>query len=191
MRLSIWVVLLGLWSCQEVSNSNTTSRYYKVDSLISAQQVALYTNNAALEKKAYIGADSAVVTFTPDSVQWQDELNILKKADISNPTLDGIYVSEITDDPNSNLTVRTTSTDKVDAEVKFFKLYYLERVGELRKFEAMWEEKNPLNSSQKIVTLFFEDIHDQVLLKSYKIKGTQKMILQDTVKFEITGTIKY
>ena len=79
----------------------------------------------------------------------RNELDMLKKADIGNPTLDGIYASEITDDPNSNLTIRTTSTDQADAEVKFFKLYYLEQVGELRKFEAMWEEKNPLNSSQK------------------------------------------
>lgn len=191
MRWMLLALTLISWSCQEVTNVAVTSEYYPLDSLISAQQEVLSKSQITLEKKAFIDTDSSTALFQPDSLQWRNELDIFKKADITNPSLRGLYSSTISDDPNSNLTILTFNADQPNAEVKFIKLYYLDKIEELRKVEAMWEEKNPLNSSQKKITLLFEDIRDQVLLKSYEITGAQKMIMQDTVRFDVIGKIKY
>ena len=191
MRGMLMILALASWSCQEVSSVATASEYYGVDSLISVQQKALYRHKATLEKKASIGKDSSSITFQPDSAQWLDELNIFKRLDITNPSLKGQYSSDTRNDPNSNLTIQTWHADAPGAEVKLIKLYYLEKVEELRKLEATWEDRNPLNRSKKNMTLLFEDIHNEVLLTGYEIEGVQKMVLQDTVVFRVIGKVKY
>ena len=191
MKYAVVLVLAILCSCQRPDDHTAVSTYYSVDSLIAGQQQVLYEKEAKLRKMAFIGTDSSSADFQPDSLQWLDELNILKKADITNPALSGTYISEIVSDEHSNLTVLVLSSDLKNAEVKFIKLYYLDQISALRKVEALWVEKNPLSSSQKQMTLVFEDIRDDILLTQYKITGVQKMISQDTIDFQIVGNITF
>ncbi len=190
MRIVFLIVFPLLLGCSGQQRDRVVM-YYDVDSLISAQQNLLTIRGARLIKQARIDSDSSEKDFVPDSLQWVNELSIFKKTDINKAMLRGLYTSSVADDTNSNLTIRTLATDSREAEVKYLKLYYLNEIKNLRKMEALWVEQNPIYISSRKLSLTFEDISEKLLLKGYKIDGTQKMILQDTVRFEVVGKLDF
>ena len=190
MKSIIPFVFLVLAACGGQQRTRI-STYYNIDSLVSAQQQWLMTLEPLLNKTAHIDSDSSLSNFRPDSTQWANELDVFKKVDINKPTLDGLYTITVSDDTNSNLAVRTLSTDSREAEVKYLKLYYLDQLEKLKKIEALYIERNPIYASRREVTLVFDEVQNKRLLKRYKISGSQKMILQDTVKFEVDGQLHF
>ena len=165
--------------------------YYNIDSLVSSQQDLLVARHPLLNKKAYIDSDSSITDFKPGREQWTNELDIFKKIDINSPKLVGLYTTSTADDTHSNLKVRTLTTNDEDAEVKYLKLYYLDRLEKLKKIEALYIERNPIYASSREVTMVFDDFEGQGILKRYQVRGMQKTVLQDTVRFEISGQLNF
>lgn len=180
-----------LISCNE-KVEKSVSYYYDVDSLMVKQKQVLGEKKAAIVKWARVDSATAEATVTPDSLQaWNSNFQIFEKININKPALKGVYEVKEYDDSRSNLKIREYSSTKEGVEVPFLKLYYLQSVENLKMIEARYIEDNPIFKSQRNLKFVFDDFTGQPLLKTFSIKGSQKMLLKDRVEFEVKGEIVF
>jgi len=186
--LILSVLVIG---CSSDGKKKSVSYYYNLDSLLKSQKKLIIAKKAKLEKSAFVDQDSASNTYEPDTEEWSDELTFFNKMDINKPVLQGAYESSIVSDTKSNLTIRQYIPSKPKSvEVQYFKLYYLHDISNLKKIEALYKEDNPIYKSTRHFTLLFDEIGNELMLRSFKVSGGQKMLLKDTVQFEVLGKIK-
>lgn len=57
--------------------------------------------------------------------------------------------------------------------------------------EATLGEQNTLYYTTRDFTMELEDIGKQWVIAGYEVKGVQKMILRDSVRFAITSKVAY
>lgn len=192
----VWYILLiGLLAaaCNN-KRSKGASRYYPVDSLLTAQAKYLTQSGASLTKTAVIDNKPETKTYTPGfdtaGTAWKHELDaFFQLHDINKPSNAGKY-TVITDekDHSSNLLIYSlTSTEKLP--VAYYNVYYLNTLANIRKIEALYQEKSILLNSSRKLTLEFQNIHNKIVLTSYSIAGGQKMLLADSVTFVVNGSI--
>lgn len=189
--LKILILSALVVGCSSDGKKKSVSYYYNLDSLLKSQKKLLFASKARLEKTAFVDNDSANNSYEPDTAQWNDELTFFDKMDINKPVLQGAYQSSITNDTKSNLTIRQFIPSKPKSvEVQYLKLYYLNDISNLKKIEALYTEDNPIYKSTRHFTLSFDEVGNELMLRSFKVSGGQKMLLKDTVQFEVLGKIK-
>jgi hypothetical protein len=181
---------LAITSCQ--NNTAVSKKYFDVDSLIDQQLVYLEKTGASLTKVASIDSVNDKANFKPDSASWAKELEVFRHLDIINKP---IYVDayDITDgekDVNSNLIVRSFIANR-EIPVKSLKLFYQGSPQRLRKLEAVLNEQNSLYYTSRKFSLELEDVNEQLVLSRYNVRGVQKMILRDSVRFSIASKVIY
>jgi hypothetical protein len=189
LKIAGALCFIFLLSCEQETPREYA--YYPVDSLIHAQVKLLNASEAVLHKKAEIDGVEDETSFTPkDSTAWANELDIFFELSlINNPVHTGKYVVESgLKDPNSNLSIRSyTGIDVLP--VVYLKLFYLDDLSNIRRIEALYREENVLLKGSRLLILEFQKIKDKIVLTAYSIEGSQKMLLGDSVKFSIKGTI--
>lgn len=169
------------------ANQKYDKVYFDFDSLINAQVANLLKAQSTISKKSVINGKEDDSSFIPDSLKLANELDVFRQLDLINkPLFRNAY--EITDgnkDTKSNLLIRTyTATSP--SPVSFVKFYYRSSPRELKKIESVYHEENTLYDTKRNLTMEFDDISGTLLLSGYQLCGTQKMILNDTVKFSVT-----
>lgn len=192
MRFNLIVVLgvLAMTSCQ--NNTTVSKKYFDIDSLINQQLRYLEKTEASLSKMASIDSATDRSNFKPDSTSWANELEVFLHLDVINkPIYVGAYeVMDGEKDINSNLTIRSFVANR-EVPVKSLKLYYQGSPKKLRKLEAVLSEQNSLYYTSRKFSMEFEDVNGQAVISRYDVRGTQKMILRDSVKFSISSKIIY
>ncbi len=188
--LLIGVVLL-FTACE---NQHSATRYYPVDSLVEAQVFYLYESNAKLTKTATIGANHEQTTTAKDTTGWRHELAVFAQLDdINRPSNAAMYnVETASPDVTSNLLVYALEA-KDDPDhpipVMLFKVYYLGSRENIRKIEGLYREENSLLTSSRRLSMNFENINNKIVLTSYSVAGSQKMLMGDSVQYSVTGMI--
>lgn len=183
--LILWVVLIG---CEDPGK--TTTSFFSVDSLVSAQTAYLRAANAAVAKVAFIGNEKSEQEFKPDSLQWEEEMRIFRHLEVINkPVYRDIYEVTTSPDKNSNLTVRRFIASDEDSPVTHFSIYYLNHPTRIRRLEARYEERNVMFSGKRDLVLEFGERERMPYLSAYSVKGGQRMFLGDTVQYVINGRI--
>lgn len=162
-----------------------------MDSLLNRQIELLLHHKALLIKSARLNGTASNTTYRPDSVQWQKEMDVFRSLSLLNkPAFLRGYHETVGKDEHSNL-VRRRLTAVEPLSLPQLSFYYLPPQTELKKIEATYREKNSLYVTERDLYLQFENWREQPLLKSYRIRGFQKMISSDTVEFEIEGRIDF
>jgi hypothetical protein len=181
-------ILLIIFSCDEKKDLQPL---YNIDSLVLSQVKLLASNNATLQKTASIGGEKDDSTYVPaDTTAWMAELEIFRQLHLINKLInrdqylidDGLY------DPSSNLTVKAFSA-KDKLPVQYIRVFYQETIRKPRKIEALYDDKNALYKSGRLLSMEFEQINNKTMLTSYTVEGGQKMIMGDSVAFLIKGVI--
>ena len=190
MRLLIVVSLLLALACSDIEPKET-SAYFSLDSLVDAQLNVLSKGSLSLEKTAYTLTDTSRVTFKPDSSQWADEMSLFRTFNINKPALIGQYSITERPDKKSNLMVQRYEANEEDMEVQLLELYYLEDLSDLKIIRSTMREDNAVFTSMKRIHLQFDKLGGTTKLKSYRIQGAQKMVLQDSASFVIKGRVIY
>lgn len=191
-KIAVAVSLFFLSACE---GQRRPAGFYPVDSLITAQADYLATTKAGLFKEALLGGEADTLTYTPgDSMAWSNELDIFRKLDIVNKPVnsDSYIISDGLFDPGSNLKIKAITADKAFEEelaVVYLKIYYQGSILKPRKIEALYDEKNLLYKSARLLSMHFHQVENKTVLTSYSIKGGQKVILGDSVAFYISGKI--
>ena len=159
---------------------------YSIDSLLNRQVHFLASHGAAIDKVTTLGKKDSRVNLKPiDTIAWKKELEIFQVIDaINKPINRDAYTIETKADNRSNLTVKAFSIDK-ELPVKFVNIYFKNTSDRLRKIEAGYTESNALFHSSRVLSMVFEPIRDTAVLTSYSIVGGQKMLMDDTVQYDI------
>jgi hypothetical protein len=187
-RLVFLAVVFSLTSCSE---RKKTKPLYPVDSLLNAQARYLSEKKAIVRKVVILDGKEEEISVSPkDNTAWRNELEVFTALDVINkPVNRGYYSIEEFSDSRSNLMVKSFTTKEEDLPVKYFKIYYQNKPERLRKLEAHFNELNSLYKSSRELTMDFQQFGDTVVLTSYNIVGGQKMILDDSVQYRISGSL--
>lgn len=187
-RLVVIALLVSLGSC---SVRNKTKALYPVDSLLNAQANYLSYKKANVKKVVVLDGKEEEITVTPKSaVAWKNELEVFTALDVINKPINrNLYKVDESSDSRSNLTVKSFVTTEEDLPVKYFKIYYQGNPKRLRKLEAHFNELSSLYKSARELTMDFQQFGDTVVLTSYSIVGGQKMMLDDSVQYQIRGSL--
>lgn len=186
------VVVLLLSSCKN-KELVATDYYFNIDSLVSANAAYFEKVKPGLKKRAEINGKKDTTAIVPaDSTAWADELHIFRQLGaLNNPVnRDNYIIEDNLNDPQSNLTICQYTTS-ADLPLIMLKVYYQRRLPEIRKIEAVYNEKNALYSSSRFLTLKMEKIYNKTIITSYSVNGGQKMILGDSVDFQINATLVF
>jgi hypothetical protein len=189
MGLCFQCALLLLSMCTPPNSGGRA--LYAIDSLLHAQALQLSKAQASLNKQIGLGAKQEEVTLTPrDTTAWLKELEVFSAMNAINKPInrDRYQVSE-SGDSKSNLRVRSYSTSN-DLPVTYVKLYYHGKPERIRKIEAEYKELNGLYTTSRLLTLEFDDLNGTPVMTSYSILGGQKMLLDDTVSYDIKGRVR-
>ena len=186
-RLIVLILIGSLVSCSE---GKKTKALYPVDSLLQAQANYLSARKAHLKKIVLLGGKEEEISLTPkDIIAWRNELEVFTALDVINKPINRSYYSiEDLSDSRSNLKVKAFTTTE-DLPVRYIKIYYYESPNKLRRLEAQFKESNSLYTSLRDLTMDFQQFGDTIVLTSYNIVGGQKMLLDDTVQYRITGSL--
>jgi hypothetical protein len=186
-RLIVLILIGSLVSC---SNDKKTKALYPVDSLLQAQANYLSARKAHLKKVVFLGGKEEEISLAPkDIIAWRNELEIFTALDVINKPINRSYYSiEDLSDSRSNLKVKAFTTTE-DLPVRYIKIYYYQSPNKLRRLEAQFKESNSLYTSLRDLTMDFQQFGDTIVLTSYNIVGGQKMLLDDTVQYHITGSL--
>ena len=186
-RLIVLILFGSLVSC---SDGKKTKALYPVDSLLQAQANYLSARKAHLKKIVHLGGKEEEISGAPkDIIAWRNELEIFTALDVINKPINrGYYSIEDLSDSRSNLKVKAFTTTE-DLPVRYIKIYYYQSPNKLRRLEAQFKESNSLYTSSRDLTMVFQQFGDTIVLTSYNIVGGQKMLLDDTVQYHITGSL--
>lgn len=191
MGRAAFVILAVVLFSSCVKKRSETTYYYALDSLLSAQTKFLSGVKATLTKEASLNNKSETKSYIPVSdTAWIHELDVFAELnDINKPANVGKYRTERgVKDPNSNLRIyQIESTEHLP--VVFLKVYYLDKLPNIRRIEGFYREESSLLKSSRKVSMEFHDINNKIVLTSYSITGSQKMLLGDSVQFSVNGTI--
>lgn len=189
MRLLFVVLLfLSLISCKE--GKEKADSYF--DSLITSQVKTLTEIKAAITKSAVIGDKEDETSFIPDSIAWENELEIFRQLSVyERPANRGAYIMQDgVKDLQSNLTVRSYVASK-NIPVRELRFYYHNQFQQLKKVEAVFEETNTLFATHRNMILEFEEMNGKPVLSAYAVSGVQKMVMNDSVHFKIHSKVNF
>lgn len=169
--------------------------FYNLDSLIDQQVEHLSRLQPVLEKEAEVNGEQEEARLVkPDSSAWAKELDIFRQLDLNAKTLNAARYetkSGIRDVASNLSIIEYTATEELP--LSQVRIYYLGTPDNVRKIEGKFrsKESNRLYSSERHLTMELMDINSKAMLTQYRVVGGQKMILGDTVRYNVAGALRY
>jgi hypothetical protein len=189
----VTVIFLFVFLLASCSSERTREiGLYNIDSLVTAQAERLLSHKAVLTKTARLDDSEKISEVTPkDSIEWENELAIFSELNaINKPSNKGAYNVEVYKDAETELEVKSFST-KEELPVKFLKIFYKQSPDSIQRIEAKYNESNSLYSSGRFLTMEFTQAAGNPLLHSYSISGGQKMVLDDSVRYDVKVIVSF
>jgi hypothetical protein len=161
--------------------------YFDFDSLVSRQVVELSKGDRILMKRVTIDDQSDSTSLNADSLTLANELDVFRQLDVINKPLfrDAYEITDREKDTRSNLWIRTYRAKHAQPAVPYLKFYYSTSPLAPRSVEAEYRENNSLFFTRRKLMLEFDDTPGEPLMVRYQLKGTQKMILSDSVNYSV------
>jgi len=193
-RCTICLLLLFCWlmtACSEGTNpaQQRQTPYFDLATLVERQIARLDSLNPEVAVTARIGEQTQTQTFLKDSAGWAETLELFAEADLNKPVLIDQYLvqdSVLNDSATKMRVYRAKRPQKVD--IQYLKVTYQDSLAEVRSVEALFREENPLYTTQRQMTLEFDEAE---LLQTYRTLGKQKMIFRDSVLYQTEGKLIY
>ncbi len=180
-------LLLALSSCDKSAQAPAPAApgaarpagpYFDVRGLLDGQIRQLTASQHGATKQVKLRSDSIETVFIP-KVQWADELQLFYQADINKSALRGAYTVDSV--RSANGIVRYTYRLKPGHNTAPVQLLRVMKDGvQLEEIAVTLRQDNPLFFGQKVLDMRLE----QGELTSYGVRGVQKLILFDTLRYQ-------
>src|SRR5690606_11155096 len=189
-----FTMVMAMSACQ-MSPRESTALFFDLDSLIDQQVANLSRIQPVLEKEAEInGKQETIRLEKTDSAIWAKELDIFRQLDLNARALNaGRYeVKTGLRDGTSNLSI-IEYTAKEELPLSHVRIYYQDNPEKVRRIEGKFRSKetNRLYSSGRYLSMELIDINSQAMLTKYSVIGGQKMIMGDSISYNIVGALTY
>ena len=160
-----------------------TTAYFPVKAYLDAQAARLNQQHPAVTKRVQLRGEAPETTRVP-RVDWTKELQIFYQADLNKPALRGAYaVDSGTTAGGARLYTYTRKTGFANPVT----VLRVEQDGSgVRAVSATLAQTNPLFSSQKKMELRAQN----GTITSYQVRGVQKLILFDTVRYATAARVE-
>lgn len=152
--------------------------YFDVRGLLDAQVKQLGARHPGVTKQVSLRGQAPETVQVPQ-VKWADELQIFYQADINKAALRGAYRLDSVAEADGR--VRRTYTLRPGRDnAPVTQLSVLSAGGQPQEVQATLRQNNVLFSGQKALQLTLQ----QGQLRSYGVRGTQKLIFFDTLRYQ-------
>lgn len=190
IKCGSWALLFSLVAACSPEEKATT-KFFDFDGLINEQISQLSQRMRVLDKEARMSTTESDTAFLPSVKGWESELEIFRQLETLNkPTFQSVYrIEDSVKDTRSNLKIRQYAA--ADVPIPIVRFYYQDEFSRLKRIDAVITEKNPLFTTYRTLTMEFDEDDGKPLLTRYGMKGFQKMILRDTVRFSVQGQIDW
>ncbi len=187
MKSVLFLLALVIVSCslpEQKGNDLMAKKYFDLDSLVKRQIKQLESLNPTVNKSITIGGKQEKKEF--QSMDWEKELSVFINSDINKPKLLDLY--KIEESTNGNETLNVYEFLKKGATgVQKMNITKGSSTKYIQKVEVESLERNALFSSHKNIALVFEGNQ----LKSYSMKGFDKVAMRDTMWYDLEGFLVY
>jgi hypothetical protein len=158
--------------------------YFNVKAFLDTQTAELNRRNPAVEKRVMLRGGQIETTRVLE-VDWSKELQIFYQADINKPALRGAYrIDSVANDS----VLRRTYTRKPDIDNSVERITVVSAItapAVAQEITATLTQDNPLFFSQKRVVLHTASGR----LTDYEVKGVQKLVLFDTLRYSAAARV--
>ncbi len=180
------VALLAFTACDRpVPPVSDNPNDFDVAAYVQAEIDRLQAKQPAVLKSVKT-EDQPDETIQLDQLDWADELAIFAEADINKPTLREYYNREEEQTADGGKIIRFTKTE--DAKVPVESLYLeISAQDKLQQLRTVIRDENLLFYSKRSATL--ESNPETGRIQGYEVKGVQKMIFGDSLRYSIMGTL--
>jgi len=190
--ITVTLVCMPMLLCTCARRQPEMRGTFSIDSLLRAQASLLHELRASIDKEIILKNERETINvILNDTLAWQKELEVFDvMAAINKPVNRNRYQVTESADTKSNLRVKTFSANE-DLPVEYVRLYYRDKPSRLRKLEGAQRVANGLFKSARLLSIEFDDFNGTPVMTSYSVWGGQKMLLDDTVQYDVKGRIKF
>lgn len=176
--IKLLLITLGLFSC-EAPHESTSIEYFDIKSLFNAQIKKLEIEKPYFVKNVEINGKKE--SHETNKNKWAKELDPFLQSDLNKAAFLGSY--EITE---TDTTIRYLLKKEVKSPIYSIWILKKKSTNEVLNIDVASHEENFLYSWQKDLSASFE----KGLLKSYSIKGTQKILIFKEENYKIISKRK-
>jgi hypothetical protein len=160
-------------------------QYFDLNGLLKNQIILLDSLRPEVSKITLIDGVEEAQNTKFDSTDWLREMEIFFEVDINEPILRDAYELEEKNIGDSIRLLSYQALDKENLEIEFLNVYYPKNEELPSQISAVFTEKNALYDSKRSLQLNFDNTRGLHVLRGYSIQGIQKMLLKDTIFYEI------
>ena len=189
-RAAALLALCLLAACGEVDRSAPPAtaprpRYFDVKGLLNEQVADLQQRQPAIAKRVRLRS-GALETVRVPQVKWADELQLFYQADINKAALRGAYAVDSVALPSGGQRLTyTRRPGQKNAPVARLQVQR-DATGTAHEVSATVQQQNTLFSTEKHLTLHLPGGQ----LRAYEVRGAQKLVFFDTLRYEARGQVE-
>jgi hypothetical protein len=161
--------------------ANRKPGYFDVKGYLDAQVARLNQLQPAVEKQVQL-RNGRQETTRVTKTDWAKELQIFYQADINKPALRGLYAADAAPKLQNGVVRETYALQPGnDAPVKRLTVEAAQESGVTQQLTATVQQDNPLFYSEKKLLLAVRNGQ----LTEYEVRGVQKLVFFDTVRYSV------
>ena len=180
----ICIAFLGLTACEDAPTEKVADQaYFDVPGFVKAQTVRLEKENAAVQKTVGLEPEKPE-TQTQTNVNWQTELALFQEIDLNKKALQGLYTETKTLLPTGQKLLYTSAANN-DAPIKQLEIL-TDKDQQVTQLRAIYEQQNALFFNREERAL---QTNEQGRLKAFAITGVQKVLLFDSLYYQVKSIL--
>ena len=177
---------VSVFTCCTAPQSNKpTGPYYDLKGQVEAQVKLLNQLKAGSNKHAVTGNKTEDISLK--SINWEQELELFKEADITKPALSGLYKTDSISQDGRTYVHYTASYSQ--APVRYIKLVLEGKKRTLVRAEAQIKKDNFLTEGSFTISIHLKNTPEGASLEHYKAEGWNKVFGSDTTRYSLSGTV--
>ncbi|MEQ8239074.1 MAG: hypothetical protein RIA69_07660 [Cyclobacteriaceae bacterium] len=153
-------------------------QYFALDSLLVSQGELLAKMQVEVQKSVKMDEQFEEITFLPDSTRFTKEFQMIKDFSLNKNS----YIGAFDIEKDGASLVYSRKKDQ-PVPIKRFTVKYNE---EIALVSGQYFEDKDIFQHERNFRLLFDE---SGVLSEYKVWGFQKMILQDTIQYDIVGKV--
>jgi hypothetical protein len=165
-------------------DENKVKRYYDVTGFVDSLVKRLQTQDLKLERLAQYEDESTRITI--EQIDWKKELDIFKELDPNRPQYDGLLGGD------TLINDQYTIIRYINPNAKGLIMLTIESdlSGNVMRLKGKLQNENLLFSTTKELALYLNDQKSHVL-DSFRISGSQKIILKGKVNYDTRNHVRF
>ena len=189
MHLLYLAGLILLTSCNIDVPEKQETTLFDLEATIKTQLNLLDSITPEVIKFSRVNEKMDTARLKPDSTQWASELEFFIKANINKPGVKENY-DIVTDTSGNDVTITYKLTDEALSGIDHLNVYFTDN--RLTNLEAFYHEENIIFFTERNLLMnFTQNDEGQLFIKDFSVIGKQKMMLMDSVKFNVHSKIQW